>query len=1064
MHESQASVQASGAKEQTSDAPPHENRTLTEVHKTPAQKSITTAQKSVTTAQKSVTTAQKSVAPAHYNDASAEGSRALERNDCAPNAAANIKLIAQKSTLSANRTYHNVHDPEPLKFRSTDPSAVSEPPISMTQLKSVEALNAKFVDDLDTKKTTANAGGIDHVISVSGKRTSSPLAQITSSRNQPIRTEQRAERAKFTPYLPPHMRALQSNKPSDRPSDKPVVSKEEIPKSNLITARSNASSAGSNAGGLMKKDETQVPKDKGNKYEHALPKSDNRKPSHVNKVGPKNAATSQQHGHSEKSDLQLHWDESSKVASGTPKLGVEEAPHNQVKATVSPGNIDDSKKKTDTSTKKIEYVAFLHAAKQSTGKPDIIMEVTGAIDYSRAEIDTSTKKYDCPKTRRVIKPWTGAPEPTEKVAQATKDSNEKADASTKKVDYIKPDRVIKHSTGELDLIEKVTPPTEAKVEPGASTSSKKHEVSNVNFRAPEPQEEHTQAAPQTSTCPEALNASTFDAAYPTNPYKPVQKDPEEIFVPLCKSRVSKDPVYSSIEAQLPEHLRNLPRPVLMGPVVKRNAELAALKPQIGQEELMQRVIQRNEASYKPVVELKPGTQLALELASNESTRPAFLAADQANLDDVEDLAVPIVLSPAQKAAQETRWRYFNKIEESDPGKIGNIPKETLVHELVDWDGNWRPATLEWDTRQQFNHNNKRHIRYLDNWVTQRVTDALNAPYMVDVTDAEWKSGVLPASGTRKQYQVYPPDCIMRRVPLEYGPVDWSLTPTERPNDPYSLVPERRNQCSRTSARKFHKEYIAKARARDQEKYERRLEIQEFNRQKERSRAEVAPKANIYIRPAQASDVPQLAQVYNHYVRTSVQTPEHESTELADWQDRVKAAKDESLAFMVAVLRSNKANGRGDGNNKRGRGHQRGGAWSQRRREPASDTFGEMIVGFAYAEDHAGRNTIFQYVAELQVFVDPNHTRQGIGRTLMDRMMESLDRAYHSYGGTDFITPIGGQNYTVGGSRDIHKIMISVGFHYGQEKEFEWRKRWLEMVWDFDHMVTFPCFGNKFGKG
>ena len=496
-------------------------------------------------------------------------------------------------------------------------------------------------------------------------------------------------------------------------------------------------------------------------------------------------------------------------------------------------------------------------------------------------------------------------------------------------------------------------------------------------------------------------------------------------------------------------------------MVKRNAERAARNPNIDEGELMQRVIKRNEAAYKPVLELKPATQLALELASNESTRPAFLAEDRSSLNGLEDNAAATVVSATQKANQEKKWRYFNKLASSHSGQAGNAPKEELIHELVGWDGQWIPAPVEWDVRRQFNCDNKTHVRYLEKWISERVTEALSAPFKVDTTDIDWKSGALPASGTRKQYQVYPPDCIMKRVPLEYGPIDWSLCPTEGPKDGFSNVVERRTQCSRTSARKFHKEYNAKLRERDMQRYQHRLAIQEFNRQNERSQAEMAPKANVYLRPVHLSDVAQITNIYNHYVRNSVQAAELEDTGLSDWRDRVKGATEEKLAFIVAVLKSNKVMGHA---NKRGRGNQRERGFGRRRPLPTPEAFEETIVGFAYAEDHAGKHTMYEFVAELQLFVDPNHTRQGVGRVLMDRMIASLDHGYHTSSPVEFIKPIGGQVYETGGTRDMHKIMVTVGFHYGQEKEFEWRKNWLQMVWDFDHIATYTCLGNKFGKG
>jgi len=888
---------------------------------------------------------------------------------------------------------------------------VSVLPNATTLLKAAEDLKRMIADNGDKSKATISTSGRIDAGPVTTNEMLKPLSENVASRNQLRGLEARAEKPKFTPYVPPHLRALQSNKLNGL--------KEDIPKSSHTKTWSNASAstAVSKFDGTKKKAESNVYNRKGIKVEPTLLKpdadthnSDAPKPGTCKsdirtyfqaKVEPKPIANSRNGGQSKKFESQFQRDDNTQVDSRAPELDVDKAaqPHVEPKAVIAFGNIDESKKREDVSSKKAD---------------------------GSKRVDNFMKSKE-----PVIK---------------------------------KTDSVIDRAADGQGLGRKNMQATKFKLEHEASTTLRKPEVSKTAVNVQHLKDNGAHMSPQKPTYSQALRDNSTDGIDAAEPSKPGQ--PQEIYIPLPKPRVTRHPVLPSIEDQLPAHLRNLPKPVLIGPVVKRNAERAAMNFTIDEGERMEHVIKRNEASYKPVTETERGARLALELASNESTRPAFLAEDQSDMNNVEDIAAPSIVPAAQRAAQEKAWRYFNKLESFDSAQPGNSPKEELVHELVGWDGNWVTPHIDWDLRQQFNHNNKRHIRYLESWISDRVAEALNAPFKVDTTDLDWKSGALPAFGTRKQYQIYPLDCIMRRVPLEYGPVDWSLTPTEKPNDPYSHTEERTNQCSRTSARKFHKEHIAKLKARELAKYERRLEIQEFERRKAQSRAEVAPKANIYLRPVQPSDGGQLAQIYNYYVKESVHAPEYEDTDLANWQDRINGARDEKLAFLVAVLKSNKIMGRGNnrGRGNRGEGSRGRGTAFGRRRERAPDVFEEMIVGFAYAEDHAGRHTMYEYVAELQVFVDPNHTRQGIGRTLMDRMMASLDRSYQSYQGTDFILPIGGQAYDVGGSRDMHKIMITVGFHYGQEQEFEWRKKWLEMVWDFDHIATYPCFGNKFGKG
>lgn len=909
-----------------------------------------------------------------------------------------------------------IHSSKASETFTASAAAVSGMPNATALFKAAEDPKPKTADSGNTNKVTVNTSGKIDARPVTTNEMPKPLSENVATRNQLIALETRAEKLKFTPYVPPHLRALQSNKLNGL--------KEDIPKSSHTQtwSKASASTAVSKLDGTKKKAEPNVHIDKGNKIEPTLPKpdtnthdSDTPKPDTCKsdirtyfqaKVAPETAANSQSGGQSKKSGSQAQRDDNVRADSRAPKPAVDRAtqPHVEPRAVVTFGNIDESKKEDDVSSKKA---------------------------------DDSKRVNDFLKNNDSI--------------------------------IEKTDPIIDRAADGQDLDRKNTQAPRSKPGHGTSTTPIKPEVSKKAAEVQHSEDNGIHTSPQKPSYSQALRYNStdgVDAAESSKPVQPTQKDLEETSIASPKPRVTNIPKVPSIEDQLPAHLRNLPKPILVGPVVKRNAERAVMNSTIDEGKRLERVIKRNEASHKPVIDLEPGTQYALELASNESTRPAFLAEDLSDMDQVEDIAAPSLVPAAERVTQEKAWRYFNKLESFDSAQPGNSPKEALVHELAGWDGNWMTPHVEWDLRQQFNHNNKRQIRYLDSWISGRVTEALNAPFKVDTTDLDWKSGALPASGTQKQYQIYPLDCIMRRVPLQYGPVDWSLTPTEKPNDPYSHTEERMNQSSRTSARKFHKEHIARLKARELAKYERRLEIQEFERRKAQSRAEVAPKANIYLRPVQASDGAQLAQIYNYYVKESVHAPEYEDTDMANWQDRINGARDEKLAFLVAVLKSNKIMGRGNnrGRGSRGDGSRGRGTAFGRRRERAPDVFEEMVVGFAYGEDHAGRHTMYEYVAELQVFVDPNHTRQGIGRTLMDRMMASLDRSYQSYQGTDFIVPIGGQSYDVGGSRDMHKLMVTVGFHYGQEQEFEWRKKWLEMVWDFDHIATYPCFGNKFGKG
>lgn len=94
--------------------------------------------------------------------------------------------------------------------------------------------------------------------------------------------------------------------------------------------------------------------------------------------------------------------------------------------------------------------------------------------------------------------------------------------------------------------------------------------------------------------------------------------------------------------------------------------------------------------------------------------------------------------------------------------------------------------------------------------------------------------------------------------------------------------------------------------------------------------EHSPQINIFLRPAEERDLPQVKDILNHYIANTIWCPEMEARTKADvkgrWED-VEAAK---LPFLVAVDRSSKGN---------------------RTRTPNTIGIREHVVGFGYADDY-----------------------------------------------------------------------------------------------------------------
>ena len=403
----------------------------------------------------------------------------------------------------------------------------------------------------------------------------------------------------------------------------------------------------------------------------------------------------------------------------------------------------------------------------------------------------------------------------------------------------------------------------------------------------------------------------------------------------------------------------------------------------------------------------------------------------------------------------------------DKGEIR--PKACLEYEpcLVDWNGGWAPASVEWDSRSAFNYNDGRHRAFMDAWIDARVKQAINHPFQLNMTDAGFVTGEGPASGLIRCWPPYP--------------VDWTV---KLPDDPYTLA--HLNQTSDKSSRSFCKKHYAEKKARKEAK----AAYKEIIRQKQEEYVPPPnlhiPKANIYIRPAQHVDCVQIAGIYDYYVRNSPIACETESTGEVEWQTRWRAADNESLPFLVAVLRSSNAKhgipqsdnallsqfGRAfeqDGGRANERGRDRGfgrGRGRYNRRNNNLDRYNhsvpENIVGFTYAEDISSKQDSLKFTVELQCYVHPGHLHLGIGKTLIDRIMPSLDLNYISRAGTDFFADNPCQ-YDQGGRREIRRIMITIGYHAMEDEDFIWQKEWLEKSWRFEEAGILRGIGFKFNK-
>ena len=363
------------------------------------------------------------------------------------------------------------------------------------------------------------------------------------------------------------------------------------------------------------------------------------------------------------------------------------------------------------------------------------------------------------------------------------------------------------------------------------------------------------------------------------------------------------------------------------------------------------------------------------------------------------------------------------------------PRETLEYEtrLADWDGNWMPAPVEWDARPAFNYNGARHVRKMERWMDTMVQLALKEPINVSTKEPGYLNGERPATG----------------LPSFGKAISSNEHDTLRSDDPFTNVPQHVEQTSFSRSKEFAKNFIAEKKARiadrkaDREANRRQLEEIELNRPPNPH----VPKANIYIRPAKAIDMGQVAGIYNYYIEKTLIACEKDVMNTRDWRIRLEDNEQEKHAFLVAVLKSSKAKQKF--------------VRPRNRREAVS--FEETIVGFAYAEDWNDQHHAYCNTAELQVYVHPQHYHMGIGKTLVDRMIGSLDSSYISRQGTDFLCGDTRCWYEFGGRRDTRKIIMNVPYHPKEANDFLWLKEWLSREWGFEEEGNLRGVGVKHRK-
>ena len=123
---------------------------------------------------------------------------------------------------------------------------------------------------------------------------------------------------------------------------------------------------------------------------------------------------------------------------------------------------------------------------------------------------------------------------------------------------------------------------------------------------------------------------------------------------------------------------------------------------------------------------------------------------------------------------------------------------------------------------------------------------------------------------------------------------------------------------------------------------------------------------------------------------------------------------------------------------------------------------ENVVGFAVAADFGNKTTMYHNTVELELMVHPDFYHQGVGRTLLDRILAALSPDHNLLECAPFLPHNDISHWIRGGSRQAKAIIVNIHYSDGDEDTVNWRKQWLAK-YDFQHVGTLPLVGFRKGK-
>ena len=377
-------------------------------------------------------------------------------------------------------------------------------------------------------------------------------------------------------------------------------------------------------------------------------------------------------------------------------------------------------------------------------------------------------------------------------------------------------------------------------------------------------------------------------------------------------------------------------------------------------------------------------------------------------------------------------------------KAGKQParNDDLLHgdaDLVNWDGKLAPPLQgeDWADRVSFDRNRRDRKTLIEAWREEQASEAeVTGGVKIDTKSLEFQNGKGLVGGNGDVLS-FIDDSDHKAIPN-----DDVFTQDHREQNAAAVIEQYKAETA--SKQKPSKSGESNG-TRQPVRRELKRVVPDLDDYVLPSR-EYAPKANIYLRPAESSDMRQCTDIYNQWALDTAFTVMVEPVHTAYWTECYTSSQADRLPFLVAVHTG------------------------QKRYNELKDvrrTKGESIIGFSVATSYGSRGTVYRYSVELELYVHREHLRQGVGRAILDRMLTSLCQDYKLMDCAPLLLSKDHllQAWIGGGIPIIHTVAVNLLHWAGEDHEnVEWKIKWLSGGRNyFEDFGTLPRIGYKFTK-